>query len=120
MFKDHLIQFLGRTVVMGLLVGLFWWPGSSAVRAQTVLATPQTITLENARLEALIECLPKQLTGQNEDFQERVTRAFGEMTHDYLERTFALTNNPQLNQAEAELESCLQAKGFVPQRQANS
>ncbi|HHP7243369.1 MAG TPA: hypothetical protein ACFE0H_01650 [Elainellaceae cyanobacterium] len=76
--------------------------------------------IKDDRLKAIEDCIPEELTLQNDDAGDRLARALGEMTNDQIERAFNLTDNPELSDAEAEFERCLERKGYTPQRQQSS
>ncbi|MGF1479113.1 MAG: hypothetical protein ACFB4I_06445 [Cyanophyceae cyanobacterium] len=105
---------LYTTVFTGLLVGFLWlnW-GQPAQAAQ--VSTPSATS---ERIEAFTSCLPKELTLNNKDVGDRISRALGEMTNDQVERAFNFTNSPAISDAEKEFESCLNRKGIVPARQS--
>jgi len=112
------LSLLGRTLIKSLLISLIWLPGLSmnpaiAVPIVTAAApegSPVQIidsAAQGDRLSAFIDCLPKQLS------QPSLKRALDEMGDDQLERIFNLKSNPKLSQAEIELKSCLNRKGFT-------
>lgn len=114
MFTFHqFLNLLRRTLLTGLLASLIWLPGlpfSSALAMPnsfvSVIATP---VKGGERFDALISCLPKQLS------QPNLKRAWGEMGNNQLERAFHLNTKPKLSQAETELRICLNRQGFTPQ-----
>jgi hypothetical protein len=72
-------------------------------------------TIENSqRMQAIASCLPKQLTIQNKDTLNRISRALSEMTNDQFQRAFNLKDNPKLSDAEIEFKACLRQAGFTP------
>jgi hypothetical protein len=115
---DGFVSLLGRTLFASLLISLIWLPGLSINPALAVpivaTAMPEgsleqivDSTAKSARLSAFIACLPKELS------QPSLKRALDEMGDDQLERIFNLKSNPKLSQAEIELKSCLNRKGFT-------
>jgi hypothetical protein len=114
---NQLLNLLHRTLLTGFLTSLIWLPGlfptpalampniagSEEVTSQAVDST----TARDARMLAFIDCLPKQLSKPN------FNRSMGEMGNDQLERILFLKSNPKLSQAEVELKSCLNSKGFT-------
>lgn len=120
MLNFRKIKQLCQTVVAGLLVGLLWWQVPTSAMAETLVKDADTTPyLKSERLQEVLDCIPAELTRQNEDIQDRVARAFGEMGNDYLERTFQLTDDPKLSDAELKFERCLKSKGLTPEREAN-
>jgi hypothetical protein len=109
---NRLLNVLCRTLFATLLISLIGLPGLSS----SALAVPEGRASQLAdasiaqgdRMSALIDCLPKQLS------QPSLKRAWSEMGNDQLERAFQLKANPKLSQAETELASCLNRKGFTP------
>lgn len=115
-----------QSLMVVLLIGFAWLQlpitsaqamPSSNILAETPIRTVDTGT-KSERLQAAINCIPDKITRKNQDIQERVAQAFGEMGNDYLERTFDLTDDPELSDAEVEFERCLQSKGLVPKRKS--
>jgi hypothetical protein len=114
---NRFLSLLHRTLLMSFLTSLIWLPGlfptpalampnvtgSEEVTSQTAGST----TARDARMLAFIDCLPKQLSKPN------FNRSMGEMGNDQLERILFLKSNPKLSQAEVELKSCLNSKGFT-------
>lgn len=109
---NRMLNLLRRTFLTTLLIGLIWLPGlsfGSAFAMPNVMTTPVEVALQpakvastdNARLNALIVCLPKQLS------QASLKRAWSEMGDDQLERAFNLKSNPKLSEAEIELKNCM-------------
>lgn len=109
---NQFLNLLRRTLLTGLLAGLIWLPGlpfNSALAMPNPLASIAAPAQGGERLNALISCLPKQLS------QPSLKRAWDEMGNDQLERAFNLKANPKLSQAEVELGNCLNHKGFTTQ-----
>lgn len=115
---DGFVSLLVRTLMKSLLISLIWLPGLSmnpAIAVSIVAAgmpegsSEQIVdsAAQSNRLSAFIDCLPKQLS------QPSLKRALDEMGDDQLERIFNLKSNPKLSQAEIELKSCLNRKGFT-------
>jgi hypothetical protein len=115
---NRMLNLLRRTLLTSLLIGLIWLPGlsfGSAFALPNVVTTPVEVALqpvratstENARMNALITCLPKQLS------QASLKRAWSEMGDDQIERAFNLKSNPKLSEAEIELKSCMSRQGFT-------
>lgn len=117
LFFDRSLGLLRHSLFASLLVSSIWLSGLSS---QPALAMPiaaampegnasQVVnsTAEGDRLTALITCLPKQLS------QPSLKRALNEMGNDQLERAFNLKVTPKLSQAEIELQSCMNRKGFI-------
>ena len=114
---DRFLSLLGRTLFAGLLISLIWLPAlSNPALAVPIVATgtpgessAQIIdsVAKSNRLSAFIACLPKELSHPS------LKRALDEMGNDQLERIFNLKSNPKLSQAEIELKSCLNSKGFT-------
>lgn len=112
-----LSSLLRRILLSSLLIGLIWLPGlsnsalaesisTSAMSEGSVAQTADSIAKDD-RIIALIVCLPQQLS------QPSLKRALNEMGNDQLQRVFHLKTNPKLSQAEIELASCLNGKGFT-------
>ncbi len=115
---DRFVSLLGRTLFASLLISLIWLPAalSNPALAVPIVATktpegsPTQIidsVAKSNRLTAFIACLPKELSHPS------LKRALDEMGDDQLERIFNLKSNPKLSQAEIELKSCLNSKGFT-------
>lgn len=109
---NQLAKRLAGTLLMALLVGLLWLPGllfnpalAMPLPAATVSETmpPQAVKVspEDARISALIACLPTVLS------QPSLKRALSEMGNDQLERVLNLKVDPKLSEAEVSLASCL-------------
>ncbi len=117
--SNQLLNLLYRTLLMSFLTSLIWLPGlfltpalampNAAVAAsgETASQAVDSTTARDARMLAFIDCLPKQLSKPN------FNRSMGEMGNDQLERILFLKSNPKLSQAEVELKSCLNSKGFT-------
>jgi hypothetical protein len=113
------LSLLHRTLLISFLTSLIWLPGlflapalampNAAVAAseETASQAAGSTTARDARMLAFIDCLPKQLSKPN------FNRSMGEMGNDQLERILFLKSNPKLSQAEVELKSCLNRKGFT-------
>lgn len=117
-FSNRLLNFLGRTLLASWLIGLIWLSGLSIHPALAETNLTAAIPKESAaqmvasasegdRMSAFIACLPKQLS------KPSLKRALSEMGNDQLERIFNIKSNPKLSQAEIELKSCLNRKGFT-------
>jgi hypothetical protein len=117
-FFDRFLSLLGRTILASLLISLILLPGLSINPAIAVPMVAAAMPEANAseivdsaakgeRISAFIACLPKQLS------QPSLERAWEEMGDDQLERIFNFKSNPKLSQAEIELKSCLNRKGFT-------
>jgi hypothetical protein len=114
---NRFFSLLHRTLLMSFLTSLIWLPGLSltpalampnaAVSEEVASQAAGSTTARDARMLALIDCLPKQLSEPN------FNRSMGEMGNDQLERILNLKSNPKLSQAEVELKSCLSSKGFT-------
>ncbi len=113
---DWFLSILGRTLFASLLISLIWLPALSnpalavpMVASGTPEGSPAQIidVAKSNRLSAFIACLPKELSHPS------LKRALDEMGDDQLERIFNLKSNPKLSQAEIELKSCLNRKGFT-------
>jgi hypothetical protein len=116
---DRFLSFLRRTLLMSLLISLIWSLGLSLTPVlampNVAVATPEEIaspasnstTSRDARLNALISCLPKQLS------EPSFKRSMSETGNDQLERAFHLKSDPKLSPAEIELANCLNRKGFT-------
>jgi hypothetical protein len=108
---DRFVSLLGRILFASLLISLIWLPGLSMKSALAMPERSQEQIIDSAakgdRLSAFIACLPKQLS------QPSIKRALSEMGDDQLERIFNVKSNPKLSQAETELKSCLNSKGFA-------
>lgn len=116
---NQFLNLLCRTLLTSFLTSLIWLPGlfltpalampNAAVAAseETASQAAGSTTVRDARMLAFIDCLPKQLS------QPNFNRSMGEMGNDQLERIFNLKSNPKLSQAEVELKSCLNSKGFT-------
>ncbi len=113
-----ILRLLRRTLLTGLLIGFIWLPGLSsgqAFAAANVTVMPaemaskivNSAATEGDRMSALVACLPKQLS------QPSLKRAWSEMGNDQLERLLNLKASPKLSQAEIELKSCMNRKGFT-------
>lgn len=119
-FKSILKQ-LRATVFSSLLVITSLFGFISPAQANSIHFAAMTgnravPTIENnKRIQAVASCLPEQLTIQNQDPGNRISRAFSEMKNDQLERILDITDNPKLSDAEIEFKNCLQQKGFTPQ-----
>lgn len=116
---------LFQSLMVVLLISLAWlqFPVNPAQAmpnnplAETPIRTVDTTTYgKSDHLEAIVNCIPSEITSRNRDVQDRVAQAFGEMGNDYLERTFNLTDDPELSDAEIEFERCLRSKGLTPER----
>ena len=117
---------LCQSLMVVLLIGFAWlqlpvnsaqaMPSNNTI-STTPIRTAETTTYANSdRLESVINCIPGEITRKNQDIQDRVAQAFSEMGNDYLERTFDLTDDPELSDAEVEFERCLRSKGLTPER----
>lgn len=118
-FRYQVLSLLRQTFLASLLVGLIWLPGlplkPALALSNAVTALPgemgsklvDSTSIDSDRMSALITCLPKQLS------QPGLKRALSEMGNDQLERAFNLKTNPKLSQAEVELTSCMNSKGFI-------
>ncbi|MEM1368576.1 MAG: hypothetical protein AAGG02_11275 [Cyanobacteria bacterium P01_H01_bin.15] len=114
----------GLGLIIGLiLLAVLWILKSPATSAPTPQKTSQPLTIISAerepdteRLAAMLNCLPAQLTIQNQDIEDRVNRAWTELKNEQLERMLDLLDEPTLTDAEAQFEACLQAQGIQPQR----
>jgi hypothetical protein len=114
---NQFLSLLNRTLLMSFLASLIWLPGlfltpamampNDAVSEGATSQATGSTTATNTRMLAFIDCLPKQLS--KPDFN----RSMGEMGNDQLERIFNLKASPKLSQAEIELKSCLNKKGFI-------
>jgi hypothetical protein len=108
---DRFVSLLGRILFASLLISLIWLPGLSMKSALAIPEGSQEQIIDSAakgdRMSAFIACLPKQLS------QPSIERALSEMGDDQLERIFNVKSNPKLSQAETELKSCLNSKGFT-------
>ncbi|NJO78465.1 MAG: hypothetical protein HC827_08015 [Cyanobacteria bacterium RM1_2_2] len=119
---NRVLSLLKRTLLTSLLIGLIWLPVlplTSALAMPDVAAmtaeiasrvdstSVDSISIESARMNALMACLPKQLS------QPNLKRALSEMGDDQLERAFNLKSNPKLSEAEIELKSCMSRQGFT-------
>ncbi|NJL49801.1 MAG: hypothetical protein HC929_23260 [Leptolyngbyaceae cyanobacterium SM2_5_2] len=119
---NRFLSFLQRTLLVSLLISLIWSLGLSTAPVlampNVAVTTPEEVVSSisnattsspsgDARLNAVISCLPKQLS------EPSFKRAMSEMGNDQLERVFNLKPNPKLSQAEIELASCLSRKGFT-------
>jgi hypothetical protein len=116
---NQFLNLLYRTLLMSFLTSIIWLPGlflapalampNAAIAAseETASQAVDSTTARDARMLAFIDCLPKQLSEPN------FNRSMGEMGNDQLERIFNLKSNPKLSQAEVELKSCLNSKGFT-------
>jgi hypothetical protein len=107
---DRFVSLLGRTLFASFLISLIWLPGLSMKSALAMPEGSQQIidsAAKGDRMSAFIACLPKQLS------QPSIERALSEMGDDQLERIFNVKSNPKLSQAETELKSCLNSKGFA-------
>ena len=117
----HILKQIKVAVLSGLLVMTFWLgviPSAQADNASNAAntANPAVPTVENSkRIQAIASCFPKELTIQNKDVGNRITRALSEMKNDQLERILNLTDTPKLSDAEVEFKACLEQKGFTPQ-----
>jgi hypothetical protein len=110
-FSNRALSLLRQTLLTSVLIGLIWLSESSlspafampdaAISEKTISRVIDSASAESARMNALITCLPKQLS--QADFK----RAWNEMGDDQLQRAFNLTANPKLSQAEIELKSCM-------------
>jgi hypothetical protein len=130
----HKIKQLCQTIVVGLLIGFLWFQAPTAAMADTPVKGADTApylksapvkdagttpSLSSERLQEVVDCIPEEVTRKNQDIQDRVSRAFGEMGNDYLERTFKLTDDPELSEVELKFERCMKSKGLTPEREAN-
>jgi hypothetical protein len=130
------IKQLCKAILVGFLVSFLWMQAPTAAVEETPVKDADTAPYlksesvevksadtipseKGARLQAVLDCIPDEVTRKNDDIQQRVAQAFGEMGNDYLERTFKLTDSPELNEAEKEFESCLKSKDLMPLREAN-
>jgi hypothetical protein len=116
---NQFLKLLHRTLLLSFLTSLIWLPGlfltpalampNAAIAAseETASQAAGSTTVRDARMLAFIDCLPKQLS------QPNFNRSMGEMGNDQLERILNLKSNPKLSQAEVELKSCLNSKGFT-------
>jgi hypothetical protein len=114
---SRFLSLLHRTLLMSFLTSLIWLPGlflTPALAMPNVTSSEEVTsqaagsnTAGDARMLAFIDCLPKQLSKPN------FNRSMGEMGNDQLERILFLKSNPKLSQAEVELKSCLNSKGFT-------
>jgi hypothetical protein len=114
---DRFLSLLHRMLLMSFLTSLIWLPGlfltpalalpNVAVSEKSASQAMSPNTSRDARMLAFIDCLPKQLSEPN------FNRSMGEMGNDQLERIFNLKYNPKLSEAEVELKSCLNSKGFT-------
>ena len=109
---NQLTDRLSRTLLVALLVGLFWLPGllfnpalamplDAATVSETIASQAVKGSLKDDRTSALIACLPTVLS------QPSLKRALSEMGNDQLERVLNLKAAPKLSEAEVALESCL-------------
>lgn len=119
--KKGLLLLIG-VILAGILIGTISLLGSPATSAQYTLGKEPlplrqvTRELDSDRTEALSSCFPKQLTIENKDNSDRISRALEEMGNDQLERIFALKEDAKINEAEIQFENCLKEKGITPQR----
>lgn len=116
---NQILSFLQRTFLTALLVSLIWFIGlplgsafatpnaAAVVPGEIASQIVDSVATEGDRMSAFIACLPKQLG------QPNFKRALDEMGNDQLERIFNIKANPKLSQAEAELKSCMNRKGFT-------
>ena len=79
---------------------------SPALALSAPTAASQKAAAESDRMAALVACLPKQLG------QPDLKRTLSEMGNDQLERMLNLKPDPKLSQAETELKTCMNRKGF--------
>lgn len=117
--RNRLLIFLRRTILMSLLISLMWSLGFShapvlaapnvAVTTLEEIASPvaNSTTLKDTRLNALVSCLPEQLSEPN------FKRSMSEMGNDQLERIFSRKSNSKMSPAEIELATCMNSKGFT-------
>jgi hypothetical protein len=114
---NRFLSLLNRTLLMSFLTSLIWLPGlfmapalampNIAVSEEATSQAVGSVSAGDARMLAFIDCLPKQLS------QGNFKRSMGDMGNDQLERILNLKSNPKLSQAEVELKSCLNSKGFT-------
>jgi hypothetical protein len=116
-FKRFL-SLISRVLFVSLLLNLIWLPGlfiNPALAVPIIAdAMPTRIAsqvidsaAEGDRFNAVIACLPKQLS------QPNLKRALTEMGNGQLERGLKLKGRYKLNPAEIELQSCMNQKGFA-------
>lgn len=117
---SHISKQLKVAVLSCLLTITIWLGVIPSARANNNpnldITDSQVIpTIENSqRMQAIASCLPKQLTIQNKDVLNRISRALSEMTNDQFQRAFNLKDNPKLSDAEIEFKACLRQAGFTP------
>ncbi|NEO28689.1 MAG: hypothetical protein F6K03_17880 [Kamptonema sp. SIO4C4] len=120
MNNNRSLLILLSAILIALLGGIFWalsLPGTEQGYSQA--KTPSPIVqaerkAENARMQAFLDCIPKDLTEQNRDVNKRWNQAITEMQNDQLERALQLTDSPKLSPAEQEFRDCLAEKGITP------
>ncbi|NJK99751.1 MAG: hypothetical protein HC838_13595 [Spirulinaceae cyanobacterium RM2_2_10] len=111
---------LMAVVLSGLLIGILWVLGSPAsssgfpIQPQVTGVVQAERVADSDRLQAVIDCLPAELAIKSDQTRrERLDQALAEMGNDQLERVLALTDTPQLSEAETKLRACLQAHGVL-------
>lgn len=108
-------------LLIAILLGIFWalsLPGTSVgytTKAPTTILQADR-KADSDRFQAILDCLPADLTIQNDDPRSRINQVFAEMGNDQLQRTFQLKDNPKLSPSEQKLRDCLQSKGIEPQQ----
>ncbi|WP_017305249.1 hypothetical protein [Spirulina subsalsa] len=102
------------SIILSLvLVGIIWALTLPATSAQYPRVSPAVPIVQaerkpdSDRLQAVIDCLPPELSINNKDTRDRINRALDEMQNEQLERMFQVKDNPKLNEAEEKFERCL-------------
>ncbi|MDB9312658.1 hypothetical protein PN462_06055 [Spirulina sp. CS-785/01] len=106
-------------LLIAILGGIYWALGLPGTElGYTQATTPPPIVqaerkADSERMQAVLDCIPKDLTEQNRDVNKRWNQVITEMQNDQLERALQLTDSPKLSPSEQQFRDCLAEKGIT-------